>query len=223
MPPVRILPNRLAASTTSTAPIQPWPYGTSTNTDTSSRSSSSAAATTRPALPARSSRSRSAISAATISSPGRSRRARATRPPAPLLMTTLTGRRLPVGSGGRVGRGPGHLGQLRVRHHQRSDQRGVPGGAVLPVPAYGLGHARAAGREHRGVVDQAGEQCIHGVHACTIGPCHRRFPGTLSTTPPTTSRRSSPGSGRPACRCPRLPSGPATAVPRSSSRTRSAS
>lgn len=36
---------------------------------------------------------------------------------------------------------------------------------MLPVPAYGVGHARVAGREHRGVVDQSGEQGIHRVHA----------------------------------------------------------
>ncbi len=85
-----ILADRPAASTTSTADPKPEVYGSSTKISMSP--SSSAAATTRAALPARSSRSRSADSTATISSPGSSRRLSPRRPPAPPVLSTLISR-----------------------------------------------------------------------------------------------------------------------------------
>ena len=65
----RILPQRPAASISSTAASQPGAYGSSMKTATSGPSSP-AAETTRAALPARSSRSRKVGSTAAISTPG---------------------------------------------------------------------------------------------------------------------------------------------------------
>ena len=97
-------------------------------------------------------------------------------------MTTLTVDRLTVGPSTAL-RTTTYLGQLRVRHHQRSDQRGVPGAAVLPVLGVRPARARCvAGREHRGVVDQA-RRTVHPwrprLHNRPVAP---GFPAMLSTT-----------------------------------------
>lgn len=52
----------------------------------------------------------------------------------------------------------GQFGQPGLRHHEGSDERRVGGGDVPEVGGDGLGQRQLAGRKHRGVVAERGEQ-----------------------------------------------------------------